>query len=99
MVKHTHPKTCWGDFHLYLSYTLEFFQIPLTGDRSYQYLQDATLFGLLPDKSTVYFNSQKSIGIEFSILAALANTELADTSLYANEASDITAYVMRAITT
>ena len=39
-------------------------------DRSYQGLKDATLFGLLSDKSAVYFNSEKSIGIGFSTLAA-----------------------------
>ena len=32
-----------------------------TEDRSLQYLQDATLFSLLSDKSAVYFNSENSI--------------------------------------
>ena len=39
-----------------------------TEGRSYQYLQGSTLFGLLSDKSTVYFNSENSIEIGFSIL-------------------------------
>ena len=38
-------------FGQYLCYQLEFYQILLTEDRSYQYLQVATLFGLLSDKS------------------------------------------------
>ena len=50
---------------LSVAVSLRFF----TEDRFYQYLQDATLFGLLSDKSTVYFNSENLIGIGFSILA------------------------------
>ena len=38
-----------------ICYHLEFFQILLTGDRSYQYLKDATLFVLLSDKSAEIF--------------------------------------------
>ena len=44
MVKHGHPLTCWGVFCSYLCYHLEFFKTFYTGDKSYQYLQDATLF-------------------------------------------------------
>ena len=46
-----------------------FLKIFFTEDRPYEYLQDATSFGLLSDKSTVYFNSENLIGIGFSILA------------------------------
>ena len=68
MVKHGHPKTIFACISL-ISWS--FCKIFFTEDRSYQYLQDATSFGLLSDKSTVYFNSENLIGIGFSILAAL----------------------------
>ena len=46
-----------GVFPRFLCYHLEFFQILLTGDGSYQYLKDATSFGFLSDKSAKQFDS------------------------------------------
>ena len=48
-----------------------------TEDRSYQYLQDAILFGLLSDKSTEILKWKYSKKLEFSILAAFC-TEFPD---------------------
>ena len=47
-------------FGQYLCYHLESFQILLTGDRSYHYLKDATLFALLSDKSAEIFKCKYS---------------------------------------
>ena len=40
-----------GGLPRFFCYQLEFCQILLTGERSYQWLKDAILFGLLSDKS------------------------------------------------
>ena len=71
---------------IFLCYQLEFYQIILTGERSYQWLKDATLFALLSDKSTERFKSKYSNICQFSILAA-----------WRTWSCDVTAYIMRAI--
>ena len=42
----------------YLCYQLDFLLDIFTEDKSYQYLQDATLFALLSDKSAKYSDSK-----------------------------------------
>ena len=59
----------WGLSHRFLCYQLKSYQILLTADRSYQGLKDATLFGLISDKSAEK-SEGKNINIcQFSILA------------------------------
>ena len=55
-------------------------------DRSYQYLQDATSFGLLSDKNAEKLKGEKLIRIGFSIPAALGNIAFHMEFSYANEA-------------
>ena len=59
----------WGLSLGFLSYQLESYQILWTGERSYQELKDATLFGLISDKSAEIWGSEYSNFGQFSILA------------------------------
>ena len=60
---------CFHQFHCffvrYLCYQLEFFQTLYSEERSYQYLQDATSFGLLFDKSGEIFKWKYLKKLEF----------------------------------
>ena len=59
----------WGLSPIFLCYQLESDQILLTGERSYQWLKDATSFVLLSDKSAEIFKSKYLNICQFSILA------------------------------